>query len=120
MALRIPFEPSIPFYRFSTAVENTEYFFDVRWNGRDRAWYFDISTINEIVVASGLKIVLGTFIGRTTEHELFRNGVFVAWDTSDQGLDATFDDLNTRVLVYWLSIEEVLAMRINREFPEPG
>lgn len=118
MATIIPFAPSIPFYRFATTLDNVEYVFDVRWNGRDEAWYFDVSEADGTAIASGLKIVLGTYFGRWVEHPLFREGVIVAVDLSDAGVDAKFDDLGTRVVVMRMGLEEVLSLRVTATFPD--
>lgn len=118
MALLIPFQPSIPFYRFSTTIENVEYVFDARWNGRDSAWYFDVSGVDNTPIVSGVKVVLGTYLGRTVDHPLFRDGVIVAVDTSDAGLDASFDDLGTRVQVMRLTLDEVLSLRVTSSYPD--
>ncbi len=120
MAVVIPFQnPPLPFYQFSTTIENVEYFFNVRWNGRDQAWYFDVLTLDNEPIASGIKVVLGTFLGRTTIHPLFRNGAFAALDNSSSGKDAGFYDLGTRVIVIWMSTAEILSWRVNAEYPDP-
>lgn len=99
----LPFIPSVGRYRFSTVIEDTQYVFDVRWNTRDAAWYFDVREADLTIIASGLKIVLGTYIGRQSTHSLFSDGVFVAYDQSRQGLDAGLDDLGARVQVKYLT-----------------
>lgn len=118
MALLLPFQPSIPFYTFSTTIENVEYLFNVRWNGRDGAWYFDVSEVDNTPIVSGVKVVLGCFLARATDHALFRDGVLVTVDTSDAGRDAGFDDLGTRVQVMRLSLDEVLSLRVNVTYPD--
>lgn len=120
MALLIPFQPSLPFYTFSTTIDNVEYVFNVRWNGRDGAWYFDVSEVDNVPIASGVKVVLGGFLGRAINHPLFRDGVIVAVDTSDAGKDATFDDIGTRVQVMRLTLDEVLALRVTASYPDPA
>lgn len=103
----LPFVPSIGRYRFGTVIEETQYLFDVRWNTRDLAWYFDLREADETIIASGLKIVLGIFIGRQSTHPLFDDGVFVAHDESGQEKDAGYDDLGTRVLVKFITKLEI-------------
>lgn len=118
MALLLPFVPSIPFYRFSTTLDNVEYVFDVRWNNRDAAWYFDVSETDNTPIAQGIKVVLGTYLGRWVNHTLFRDGVIVAVDLSDAGREATLDDLGTRVQIMRLGLEEVLSLRVTSTFPD--
>jgi len=122
MALILPFEGGIPFYDFSTTIAGREYIFDVRWNGRDEAWYFDVKEIDNTPIASGVKVVLGTLLARYTNHPLFRNGVMVVIDLNDNGegeaRDATLDDLGSRVVVMWLSLDEALSLRVTATFPD--
>lgn len=112
----IPFVPSEPHYRFSTVVDGIPCIFEVRWNSRDEAWYFDILNTEEQPIASGVKIVLGVHLGRRYSHPLFNNGVFVATDTSGQSRDATLDDLGTRVQVRHYTNFEIVA-ELRRQGP---
>lgn len=119
MPILIPFVPSVPNYRLATIIEDVEYLFDVRWNARDNvdpetgealgAWYFDVRESDETPIACGLKIVLGTYIGRHVNHTLFRDGVFVAVDTERTRREATLHDLGTRVQVRRYTIPEIVG-----------
>lgn len=109
MAVDLPFVPSIPFYRMGTTLNGSQYIFDLRWNGRDAGWYMDISEQDETPIVNGIKIVLGCYLGRRCSHTLFRDGVFVAIDTAGTRTDAGIDDLGTRVIVRYFTIEEVVA-----------
>lgn len=99
MPIQIPFQPSVADYRLETDIEGVPYLFDVRWNSRDAAWYFDVSEIDETQIAVGIKVVLGCYLGVTRNHTLFRDGVFVAVDLSGNRQDAGYDDLGARVQV---------------------
>ena len=111
----VPLSPSLPWYRLNTSLDGkdgpvTPYIFDVRWNERDQAWYFDLLDGSETIIASGLKIVLGAYIGRTTQHAFFKTGALVAIDTTGQGLDAGFDDLGTRVKLFRLTLPDIISI----------
>jgi hypothetical protein len=110
MMVDIPFQPSIAYYRFGTPIDDASYVFDVRWNSREQAWYFDILEANLTPILYGTKIVLGTYLGRRCEHRLFNRGVFVAIDTTDKGREAAFDDLGTRVLVRYIPTDDLLVL----------
>lgn len=118
MALVLPFDAESPYYTFSTTIENAEYRFNVRWNGRDAAWYFDILEYDGTPIVHGVKVVLGCYLGRHTNHTLFRQGVIVATDLSGSGRDATVDDLGSRVVVMRLTLDEVLSLRVTAGFPD--
>lgn len=118
MALVLPFDSSSPYYTFTTTIEGAEYRFNVRWNGRDAAWYFDVLELDNTPIVHGVKVVLGCYLGRHTNHPLFRQGVIVATDLSSAGRDATVDDLGTRVVVMRLTIAEVLSLRVTASYPD--
>lgn len=109
MPQTLPFIPSEPFYGFSTVLDGITVEFNVRWNARDEAWYFDLFDEDGAPIAHGIKIVLGAYLGRRVNHSIFRLGVLVAIDTSGERRDATLDDLGTRVIVRHLTEFEVAA-----------
>lgn len=99
----IPLVPSIGHYDFTTTIEGSDYLFVVRWNTREQAWYFDLFESNGRVIRKGFKIVLGSYIGRGINHPLFlRDGMFFAFDSSQQHREATFDDIGSRVILYFM------------------
>lgn len=99
----IPLSPSIGHYQFSTQIMGEDYTFEVRWNARDAAWYFDLFDAAGRVIRRGFKIALGAYIGRLVRHPLFlRDGMFFAYDASQQHREATFDDIGSRVILYFM------------------
>lgn len=109
MAQILPLVPSVPSYRVGTQLDGVQYVLDVRWNGRDGAWYMDILDEAAVAIRSGVKIVLGAFLGRRTVNPAFPAGLLVAADLSGEGRDATLDDLGTRVVVYFYTFDEAFA-----------
>lgn len=101
--ITIPLIAGNPYYRVATSIEGVTYVFVVRWNRRDQAWYFDIFDAQNTLISRAIKIVLGGYLGRASNHPLFRGGVFVAADTSGAGQEATFDDLGSRVELRYLT-----------------
>ncbi len=110
-AVEIPFVPSLGNYRFGTTIGDIGYIFAVRWNTREEAWYFSIFEVNGDPIIQGVKIVLGTYLGRRCNHPLFRDGVFLAVDlsTGDQPREAGFDDLGVRVAVQYVPVLDLVA-----------
>lgn len=106
----LPFVPSVPYYRFRTSIENVAYIFDVRWNVRDAAWYFDLLETDETPIALGVKIVLGMSLARRIKHPLFRNGTLVAIDTSGKLREPGLDDLGTRVQIRYYTVYDIIAV----------
>lgn len=99
MASLIPFRPSDTNYRLAIAFDNVPVFIDTRWNERDQAWYIDFREEDETPIALGIKVVIGTNLGRRSTHKFFVSQIFVPFDTSGVGRDAGFDDLGARVIV---------------------
>jgi hypothetical protein len=104
----IPLQPSQPDVQFGVTLESTHYTMHVYWNDRDVAWYFDIFDPGGAAIAYGIKIVLGAQLGKNCNAAPFTTGVFMAFDTSGQELDAGIDDLGTRVQLYYMPVEDYL------------
>lgn len=104
----MPLLPKYGNYRFAATIDTVPYLFDLRWNTRDAAWYMDVLEASGDSIVYGIKLVLGAYLGRRTNHDLFKQGVFVLVDTSRQGKDPTYDDLGTRVILTYLPINELI------------
>lgn len=107
MAVSIPFLTSKTNYRLDTNVDDEAVVFDVRWNSRDEAWYFDMYEADDTPIAINVKVVLGVGLGKRSQHEFFVNYRMTAIDTSGQGLDPGYDDLNARVILVVQSINDL-------------
>lgn len=99
MPNQLPLVPSVPFYRVSTTLGGSQYVLDVRWNGRDSAWYLDIMDEEADPIAMGLKIVLGAPLGLRSVDPRFPDGALVV--AAGTGGDAGLDDMGERVNVYF-------------------
>lgn len=107
MAQVLPFQPSIPSYRVGTVINGTPYIFDVRWNARDAAWYFDLYDKDEVAIVMGVKVVLGAGLGSRVRDDRYPAGLVVAIDVTGAGADATIDDIGKRVLVVHFTPEDI-------------
>lgn len=105
--ISIPFLTSQTNYLLGVPVDDFTLLFDTRWNSRDSAWYVDIYEDDGTPVAINVKIVTGVQLGRLSQHDFFTTHKLIAVDTSGQGLDPGFDDLNARVLVVITSSSDV-------------
>ncbi len=110
MPTQIPFISEEFNYSVSTTLLDQTYIFDVHWNGREGAWYFDLSDAEGVIIRAGIKIVLGALLGRRSVDSRFPAGTFIASDLSEEGVDATYTDLGTRVVVFFYSTEEILVI----------
>ena len=103
----LPLVPSVAFQRVSTQLEDVQFILDVRWNGRDDAWYMDLLAEDEEPIKVGMKITLGTLLGARSANAEFPVGVFLVIDTSGEDVNATFDDFGDRVVVMYVPAAEV-------------
>lgn len=103
----IPFLPSETNYVLSCPVDDYQILFDTRWNSRDEAWYVDIYEADGTIIELNVKIVVGITLANRSDHPFFENHTMLAIDTTAQGLDPTFDDLGTRVVVLLQTPEDL-------------
>ncbi len=102
----IPFTTSKTNERLGVALGGVRYFFDVRWNSQDKAWYFDLLVEDLTPIAIGLKVVLGVNLGRRSANPFFKNRVLRVVDTSGTGFDAGYDDLGARIVLLHIDLSE--------------
>lgn len=111
MPSQLPFVYDPPIYRVSTTLDNEVFIFDVRWNARDEAWYFDLYTSEEDLIVGGVRIILGIPLGfKAKSDSRFPNGIIVATDMANTGQEAGYYDLGDRVLVHFYSQDELDAI----------
>ena len=99
-------QPSFPFYRFGTTIDGIAYLIDVRWNSRSGdtgAWFLDLLAEDETPIRVGMKLVLGTLIGGRSALASFPDGSFSAVDLTGQDVDALFDDMGVRVMIWFIT-----------------
>lgn len=107
--LEIPLLPKYGAYRFGLTIETRPYLFEMRWNSRANAWYMNVREIDLTPIVLGVKLVLGVYLGRRSNHRLFNRGVFVLVDTEQRGREATFDSFGTTVLLKWIPMPELIV-----------
>lgn len=105
MAQQIPLIPSVGSYELSTTLDNIPYVFDVYWNEREEAWYMHILEEDETPIRQGIKLVLGALLGVRERSERMPDGTFSLVDLSGSNLDATFDDMGIRVVLWYDPLE---------------
>lgn len=99
--------PSVPFQTQSVTIRGKVYVLAFRWNTRDAAWYFDISDEAGAAIRSGVKIVLGAYLGRMATVDPFNDGAFVAVNTGNDAADATLDNFGAAVLLKYYTAAEL-------------
>lgn len=107
MPVSLPLLPGVPNYQFGTTLGDRAYIFDMRWNARAEAWYFDLSLDDGEVIAHGIKVVLGAILGRQIPDVRSPSGMLIAVDTTKTGREATLDDLGERVQIWFYDLTEL-------------
>lgn len=102
MPQQLPLTSAFPIYRFGTSLDGEQFTIDVRWNGRDEAWYLDILSEDGTAIRRGIKLVLGALLGGRVVDPHFPDGVLIVADLARLGRDAAVDDLGDRVAVYFV------------------
>jgi hypothetical protein len=102
----IPILPDIPFQELDVTLEGIVCRLSLQWNGREQAWYMDVSTVDDDLIVAGLKLVLGVYIGWRESDLRFPPGMFRMFDNSREGRDAGLNDLGVRVVMHYYAQEE--------------
>lgn len=95
-------------YRFITTLEQLPFVIDVRWNSRDESWYMDVRRDDGTAIRTSIRLILNAvpLTGRVADADAPPGALFVM-DLTRSGKEATFDDMAHRVIVIYLSAEEV-------------
>lgn len=110
MIQQLPLVPSVPHYRFGTMLDGVPFMCDVRWNGRAKVWYLAILDAQAVPIRAGIPIVLGAILGGRCVDKRIPRGLLMAADLSGANRDAGYDDLGTRVVVYFHALDEFTAV----------
>lgn len=103
----VPFTETVREYYFATTIADVTYNVRAYWNDRDEAAYLDIRDVNDEAIMLGVKVVLGTNLGRTYDDALVNLGALMALDLSGQLRDATAEDFGRRVIVIHATATEI-------------
>ncbi len=109
MAVIIPLHPNEPHYSLEVELDEIAYGLELRWNERDEAWFLTVSDSSQNVLVAGRKIVVELPLLNRFKDPRLPAGVLVATDTAGTMLDATLEDFGTRVLLVYLSLDELTA-----------
>lgn len=89
---------------FKLKMEGETYNFRLLYNKRAATWTMDVSTEDGVAVASGIALKLGT---TPLKFLRLRVGDIMAYDTSNTGTEADYNNLNGIVLFIQLEEAEI-------------
>jgi hypothetical protein len=111
MSSRIPLKTSRSNYTVVVPLAGVNYqFADIHWNSEDGsgAWYFNLLEEDSTPILAGIKMVLGTPLGRST-HPFFQANLLTLAATSGTEQDPGFSDLGDRVHLIVTNLAEETA-----------
>jgi hypothetical protein len=95
--------------RFTTQLGDDKYVFDARWNERGQVWTADITRdADQVQLIAGVPLLAGQDL--LAPYALGIGGLVVA-DLSLKDTDPGPDDFGERVIVAWLSNDDLAAIR---------
>lgn len=107
MAVLIPLRNDVPFYSLQIELDSATYGIELRWNGQSSAWFLTVLNADGAVVLSSMKLVINWPMGRKIPDVGMPPGALIAVDSSNKDLDATRDDLGSRVLLYYYTAADL-------------
>ncbi len=93
--VRIPLQ-AYPDYTQQCELDGQTYTFRIRWNQRAETWHFDLSTVDGVPIASGVKLVTGFPLFRKLVHPARPPGELCLLDLQMRDAEPNFDDFGTR------------------------
>lgn len=100
MIYQIPPATTDQAFTQETTLDGVVYKFVFRWNVRESAWYFDLKTTDDVVLAGGLKLVAGASLLRYIVDSRRPPGVLLV-----QGVP-TVDNLGADAVLLYMDEEE--------------
>lgn len=110
MILLAPTTPSVPAYTQRTALDGRDYLLEFGWNARDSAWYLHLSDERGASIRAGIRIVCDFPLLRRIRDPRVPPGSLMAIDSAGAGVRPGYDELGTRVRLYYLDAAELAEL----------
>ena len=99
---------SDPSRSFTTDLADGKYTIETRYNERSESWTFDVTRdVDQVRLLSGVPLLIGQDMLAPYALQI---GGLIAADMGADELDASPEDLGERVIVTWLSQDELVIM----------
>lgn len=109
--LEIPSGSEFPDYTERVELDGEVYQLRFRWNTRAECWFLDIADDAGAPLVYGRRLSVDAAIIHQVRHRVgMMPGELLPFDTTPRQLDATIEDLGTRVVVLYLDAAEVSAL----------
>jgi hypothetical protein len=105
----VPFTPEEYDQQLIVKLGDDTYVFDARWNERGKIWTFDLSRdSDQVQLLAGVPLLAGQDV---LSPYALGIGALLVTDLSQKNTDPGPDDLGDRVLVSWLSNDELAELK---------
>jgi hypothetical protein len=106
--IQIPVQQNLAAWTQRTQLDGVDYVLDFAWNGRDGAWYLNISAIDGTALVCGIKLVTNRPLFHRFHHiEGMPTGEIRCSDESGKIPWAGYTDLNNGVDVLYVTAQEI-------------
>lgn len=106
--INIPVQQDVAAWTQRTAIDGVDYRLDFAWNGRDGAWYLNLSDIDGNALVCGIKLVTNRpLLARFHHIEGVPAGELIAFDGSETIYWAGYNELGAGVDLIYLDATEV-------------
>ena len=86
---------------FKIALDNADYFLVIQWNERSSFWTLDIYTAGKTLVKGGMVLRADYSLLDQYSDDLLPQGKIKMIDQSGEGVDPSYDDLGSRVVMLY-------------------
>lgn len=107
MAFQLPVVANSAHFQVGVELDRVSYQLRLRWNPRLEVWVLDVLDADGAQLAAGVRVVVNVPLLDRLGYEGLPAGTLIPIDTSDQDLDAAFGDLGRRVVLLYLTADEV-------------
>lgn len=107
MPVQIFTSNTIPYYTQKVTLDGQTFTLEFKWNIREEFWYMNLLNDDNVAIVSGIKIVTNWPLLRRVTNEERPLGDFFAYDITDVGTEAGFEELGERVLLLYFSQAEL-------------
>lgn len=112
--IQIPTQQNLSSWSQRTQLDGTDYIIDFNWNGRDAAWYINLSTIEGTLLVGSIKLVSNRpLLKRFKYIDGMPLGEIVAYDGSGTIDQAGYGQLSNGVdLIYIEASDDLEALAL--------
>jgi hypothetical protein len=103
-------DPAMSNYRQRTTLDGQQFVLRFRWNVRGSYWSMDVHDVDDVPLASGVKVVPGIPLLRLVTDRRRPPGAIMAVDFTGRGEAPGLTELGRGVVLYYFDEEELRGL----------